>query len=74
MASMSLSGHGGARAGAGRKPKPAPEKRSRTVSVNLTPDEHAALRRIAARQSLSSYVRKLVVRHLRRQQEKRALR
>ena len=68
---VSVYRHGGARPGAGRKPKPEGEKRSRVVSLNLTPAECQRLRHVAGQQSLSAYLRDLLLRHLARKQKKR---
>ena len=52
--------------GAGRKPKPPSEKQSRVVSANLTPGEHAALKRAAGHESVARFVRRLILRSLTR--------
>jgi hypothetical protein len=57
---------GGARPGAGRKPKPASEKQSEKFMATFTPSEAQALRRAAGTEPVGTFLRRLVVRHLRR--------
>jgi hypothetical protein len=49
----------------GRPPKDPAEKLGERVMVNLTQAEAAALRKAAGEEPLGSYLRRLVVRHLR---------
>ena len=50
----------------GRPPKPKAEKQSRYVSVGFTPAEHRVLQDAAGDESLASYIRQVVLRHLSR--------
>ena len=52
--------------GAGRKPKPVSEKQSEVISVKLTRGERQKLEDAAGDATLSSYVRRLILRHLAR--------
>ena len=69
MPAKKRNGRGGARVGAGRKPKPETERRSETVSTKLTKGERADLEGAAKGESLSDYVRRLVIRHLARKRK-----
>lgn len=66
MTAKRKSGRGGARPGAGRKPKALEEKRGRKVTVALTGREYESLRSLSGDEALALYVRRLVLRHLRR--------
>lgn len=59
-------GWGGPRPGSGRKPLPPGQRRSRRVMVNLTEDEARELEEAAGDAPVSDYIRRLVLRHLRR--------
>lgn len=69
MPAKKRNGRGGARMGAGRKPKPASERQDHHVTLNLTSKEHDMLSEAAGEQSLASYVRQLVLRHLARRRK-----
>jgi len=69
LSAKQTTGRGGARVGAGRKPKPVIERQRNPVQVNLTDSEHRGLTEVAGTESLASYVRRLVVRHLARRKK-----
>ena len=52
--------------GAGRKPKARAEKQSESVTATLTPAEMQQLKAKAGREPLGSWVRRLILRSLRR--------
>ena len=69
MPAKKQTGRGGARVGAGRKPKPAAEKQRNPVQVNFTDAEHRDLEEVAGTESLASYIRRLILRHLARRRK-----
>lgn len=50
----------------GRPPKPASEKQANRILLSLTDTERVALAKVAEDETLAGYVRRLVLRHLRR--------
>jgi hypothetical protein len=66
MQRKSRNGRGGPRPGSGRPPLSPEERLSERVTVNLTKDERAALRRVAGDEREGAYLRRLLVRHLSR--------
>jgi hypothetical protein len=59
-------GRGGVRPGAGRKAKPTHERLRNRVMFTLTDEEFEALMEATGHESVSAYLRRLVVRHLAR--------
>ncbi len=62
-------GRGGMRPGAGRKAKPLGEKQRNRVVLLLTDDELRQFGRAADAESLGTYARRIVLRHLARRRK-----
>jgi hypothetical protein len=66
LSAMSPDKRGGARPNTGPKPKPVEKLRRNRVMLNLTDEEHRELSKAAGGESISSYARRVLIRHLRR--------
>ena len=63
---MSPEKRGGARLNTGPKPKPVEKLRRNRVMLNLTDEEHRELSKASGSESISSYARRVLIRHLQR--------
>ena len=62
-------GRGGARPGAGAKPKALAERRRNRVVLNLTDSELREVRKAAAGQQMSAFIREILFRSLARRRK-----
>jgi len=65
----SIKGRGGMRPGAGRKPKPAKERLRNRVMFSLSDAEFDALEKARGGESMSAFLRRMVLRSLARRRK-----